>query len=274
MQSLKLTLDKAYYYKLFMLVAFFLFASVMYQGHIQQGGIYSILFFVALALCAFQVATTIYVTFVKRVIQINISNNEISWNFSDNDKNYKNNKIDLEDIKDIKTEINYLIGNFYSSFQVTFLLKDDSEVVLTDGIIYDFGLKKAEEVCRFLLDNNLGEEQDIKFANLIKELNIDTDKTNQKFTKKQGDSYYVGILSDNKKEFLSLRIQIETLYDDYKKVEKNANNEYLVSSDTIKNSHIHLKSNAIGLFVEFKNVKRKEELKTLKEMGKRKKIGF
>lgn len=274
MQTKKLTLDKAYSYKLFMLIAFSLFALVMYQGHIQQGGIYSILFFAALGLCAFQIASTIYVTFIKRTIKINIDDKFISWHFSDNNKNNKEVKIKLEDIKDIKTEINYLLGNFYSSFQVTFLLKDDSEVVLTDGITYDFGLKKSEEVCKFLLDNDLGEQQDIKFAQLIKELNIDTSKTNQKFTKKAGSSYYVGIISDNKKEFLSLRIQIETLYDDYKKVEKNVNNEYLVSSDTIKDSHIHLKSNAIGLFVEFYNVSRKQELKTLKELGKRKKIGF
>lgn len=274
MQTKKLTLDKAYSYKLFMLIAFSLFALVMYQGHIQKGGIYSILFFAALALCAFQISSTIYVSFVKRTIEININDTSISWHFSDNNKNNKEVKIKLEDIKDIKTEINYLLGNFYSSFQVTFLLKDDSEVVLTDGITYDFGLKKAEEVCKFLLDNDLGEQQDIKFAQLIKELNIDTSKTNQKFTKKAGSSYYVGIISDNKKEFLSLRIQIETLYDDYKKVEKNVNNEYLVSSDTIKDSHIHLKSNAIGLFVEFYNVSRKQELKTLKELGKRKKIGF
>lgn len=274
MQKLNLTLDKAYSYKIFMLVAFSLFASVMYQGHIQQGGIYSILFFLALGLCAFQIAATIYVTFVKRVIDIEISDNTIFWNFSDNNKKNKKHSIELENIKDIKTEINYLLGNFYSSFQVTFLLKDDSEIILTDGLIYDFGLKKAEEVCRFLLDNNLGEEQDIKFAKLIKELNIDTSKINQKFTKKAGNSYYVGIISDNRKEFLSLRIQIETLYDDYKKVEKNVNNEYLVASDTIKDSHIHLKSNAIGLFVEFYNVSRKQELKTLKELGKRKKIGF
>ncbi|WP_417328054.1 hypothetical protein [Halarcobacter sp.] len=274
MQSLKLTLDKAYSYKLFMLVAFSLFASVMYQGHIQQGGIYSILFFAALALCSFQIASTVYVTFIKRTIDINIDDTFISWYFSDNNKNNKEVKIKLEDIKDIKTEINYLLGNFYSSFQVTFLLNDDSEIVLTDGITYDFGLKKSEEVCKFLLDNDLGEQQDIKFAQLIKELNIDTSKTNQKFTKKAGSSYYVGIISDNRKEFLSLRIQIETLYDDYKKVEKNVNNEYLVASDTIKDSHIHLKSNAIGLFVEFYNVSRKQELKTLKELGKRKKIGF
>lgn len=274
MQSLKLTLDKAYSYKLFMLVAFSLFASVMYQGHIQQGGIYSILFFAALALCAFQIASTVYVTFIKRTIDINIDDTFISWHFSDNNKKNKEEKIKLEDIKDIKTEINYLLGNFYSSFQVTFLLKDNSEIVLTDGITYDFGLKKSEEVCKFLLDNDLGEQQDIKFAQLIKELNIDTSKINQKFTKKAGSSYYVGIISDNRKEFLSLRIQIETLYDDYKKVEKNVNNEYLVASDTIKDSHIHLKSNAIGLFVEFYNVSRKQELKTLKELGKRKKIGF
>lgn len=274
MHTKEITLDKAYSYKLFMLVAFSLFASVMYQGHIQQGGIYSILFFIALALCAFQIAATIYVTFVKRKIEINIDEESISWVFSDNNKKNKETKLSLKDIKDIKTEINYLVGNFYSSFQVTFLLNDDSEVVLTDGTIYDFGLKKAEEVCRLLLDNNLGEEQDIKFAKLIKELDIDTSKNNQKFTKKSGSSYYVGIISDNKKEFLSLRIQIETLYDEYKKVEKNSNNEYLVASDSIKDSHIHLKSNAIGLFVEFYNVSRKQELKTLKEMGKRKKIGF
>lgn len=266
-------LNKAYSYKLFMLIAFFLFSSVMYQGHIQVGEIYSILFFISLALCAFQIASIIYVTFIKRAVEIKISNDTISWEFSDNNKVHKKQIIKVTDIENIKTEINYLFGNVYSSFQVIFQLKDKSEKILTDGITYDFGLKKAEEVCKFLLDNNLGDKQDIKFSRLIKELNIDTSK-NQKFTKKENEHYYTGIISDNKKEFLSLRIQIETLYDKYKIVEKNINNEYLVKSEENKDSYIHLKSNVLGLFIEFYKVKRKEELKTLEEMGKRKKIGF
>jgi len=274
MQKQKLTLDKAYAYKIFMLVAFSLFASVMYQGHIQTGGIYSILFFSSLALCAYQISTVIYVSFVKRVIEISINDDEITWQTFDNNKASKIIKVNLENVKNVRTEINYLVGNFYSSFQVVFELKDSSEVILTDGTTYDFGLKKAEEVCRFLLDNNLGEEEDITFAKLIKELNINPSTNNQKFTKKDGTSYYVGIISDNKREFLSLRIQLEALYDKYKKVEKNKNNEFLIKSDEIKDSYIHLKSNALGLFVHFYNVSRKEELKTLKEMGKRRKIGF
>lgn len=50
-------LEKAFAYKFFMLLAFFIFASVMYQGHISQGGIYSVLFFSSAALVAFQIAS-------------------------------------------------------------------------------------------------------------------------------------------------------------------------------------------------------------------------
>merc|ERR1711879_456849 len=174
---------------------------------IKNGGIYSILFFGALALCAFQVASSLYVLFIKRSIEITINEDTILWKFFDNKKLIKEKSLNRKDIKEVKTEINYLTGNVYSNFTITFLLKDDTEIVLTDGLLYDFGLKKAEDVCRFLLDNNLGDLQDIKFSNLVKELNIDLNNKEQKFTKKDGKSYYVGILSTNKKEFLALRLQ-------------------------------------------------------------------
>lgn len=266
-------LDKGFGYKLFMLIAFSLFALVMYQGHLKSGGIYSILFFAALALCSFQIVSSAYVLFIKRSVEIYIDEDNISWKVFDNKKQIKENAVKRADIEEVKTEINYLTGNIYSNFTVTFILKDKSETILTDGMLYDFGLKKAEDVCRFLLDNELGNEQDIKFAKLIKQMNINLSEE-QKFTKKDGKSYYTGILSKNKKEFLSLRLQIESLYGNYKNVKKNANNEYLVESDNIKDSFIYLRSNAIGLFVEFYNVSKKEELKTLKELGHRKKIGF
>lgn len=266
-------LEKAYSYKLFMLLAFSLFSSVMYQGHISQGGIYSILFFITALLIAFQIASIFYVMFVKKSVEISIDENTVSWKFYENNKFSKEESIPRKEIKEVKTEINYLTGNFYSSFSVTFILNDDKEIILTDGIMYDFGLKKAEDICRFLLDNNLGDEQDIKFAKLVKELEIDLTKE-QLFTKKAGKSYFVGVISKHKKEFLSLRIQIETLYTNYKIIEKNANNEYMVKSDEIKDSYIYLRSNAIGYCVEFYNVSRKEELRTLKQMGKRDKIGF
>lgn len=266
-------LEKGIVYKLFMLIAFSIFSLVMYQGHITKGGIYTILFLASVALIAFQIASIFYVLFIKRSISIEITDDEISWKFFDNKKIYKEDRLALNDIKDIKTEINYLTGNIYSNFTITFILKDDTEKTLTDGLLYDFGLKKSEEVCRFLLEHNLGEEQDIKFSKLIKEENIDLLKE-QIFTKKSSKSYYVGVISNNKKEFLSLRLQIESLYKEYKLVEKNANNEYLVKSDSIKDSFIYLRSNALGIFVEFYNVSRKEELKTLKQMGKRQKIGF
>lgn len=266
-------LEKAYSYKLFMLLAFSLFSSVMYQGHISQGGIYSILFFITALLIAFQIASIFYVMFVKKSVEISIDENTVSWKFYENNKFSKEESIPRKEIKEVKTEINYLTGNFYSSFSVTFILNDDKEIILTDGIMYDFGLKKAEDICRFLLDNNLGDEQDIKFAKLVKELEIDLTKE-QLFTKKAGKSYFVGVISKHKKEFLSLRIQIEALYTNYKIIEKNANNEYMVKSDEIKDSYIYLRSNAIGYCVEFYNVSRKEELRTLKQMGKRDKIGF
>jgi len=69
---------------------------------------------------------------------------------------------------------------------------------------------------------------------------------------------------------LSLRLQIESLYKDYKIVEKNANNEYLIKRETHKNSFIYLRSNPFGHFVEFHNVKMKQDLKMLKEMGRQK----
>lgn len=266
-------LQKGFAHKLFMLLAFSIFASVMYQGHISENGIYTILFFISVALVAFQIASIFYVLFVKRSVEILVDEEEISWKFFDNKKIGKKQSVRKNDIKDIRTEINYLMGNIYSSFSVTFILNDDEEIVLTDGLLYDFGLKKSEDVCRFLLDNDLGDAQDIKFAKLVKSLNIDTSKE-QKFTKKDGEYYFIGVISKNKKEFLSLRLQIEALYKDYKKIEKNANNEYLIKALNIKDSHIYLRSNAIGFIVEFYNVQRKEDLKTLKEMGKRQKIGF
>ena len=267
-------LEKAFSYKLFMLLAFGIFALVMYQGHTKIGGIYTILFFIALGLCAFEIASAIYVTFVKRSVELYINDENITWKIYDNKKLYKEKIVKRDDLKEVKTEINYLTGNFYSSFSVTFVLKDDKEIVLTDGIFYDFGLKKAEDLCRFLLDHEIGHYQDVKFAKILKEKNIDLSKDNFTFTKKDGKSYYYGFLSKNKKEFLSLRLQIEARYKDYKKVEKNANNEYLIKNDEKKDSFIHLRSNAIGLFVELYNVSKIEELKTLKDMGHRKKIGF
>ncbi|WP_072679985.1 hypothetical protein [Arcobacter sp. LA11] len=266
-------LEKGFGYKLFMLLAFSIFSSVMYQGHISQQGIYSILFFASLALCAFQIASIFYVLLVKRNIELHINEENISWKIYDNNKLYKENSVKRKDIKEVHTEVNYLTGNIYSSFQVLFKMNNEEEVILTDGLFYDFGLKKAEDVCKFLLNNNLGDTQDIKFAKLTKELDIDLTKE-QIFTKKDSKSFFVGVISKNKKEFLSLRLQIESLYPEYKDVQKNANNEFLVNSDTIKNSFIYLRSNAIGYIVEFYNVSRKEDLKTLKQMGKRNKIGF
>ncbi len=270
----KYILDKGFSYKLFMLLAFSIFALVMYQGHLKNGGIYSVLFFLALALCAFQIASAVYVTFVKRSVELHIDEKNISWEMVDNKKLVSKKHINRDDIKEVKTEINYLTGNFYSSFAVTFILNNDEEIVLTDGIFYDFGLKKAEDLCRFLLDNEIGHKQDVKFAKIVKEKNIDLRKENFKFTKKDGKSYYYGFLSKNKKEFLSLRLQIEARYTDYKKIVKNANNEYLVENHDKKDSFIYLRSNAIGLFIELYNVPKIEEFKTLKEMGHRKKIGF
>ncbi len=193
-------LEKGFVYKLFMLLAFSIFSLVMYQGHIIKGGIYSVLFFATIALIAFQIASIFYVSFIKRKIEIKIENNKISWKFFDNKRVFKEEELDLDKIKDIKTEVNYLTGNIYSNFTITFILKDSSQVVLTDGLLYDFGLKKAEDVCRFLLDNELGEKQDIKLSKLIKEQNIDLSKE-QVFTKKDGKFYYVGVVSFNKKSF-------------------------------------------------------------------------
>lgn len=269
----KYILEKGLGYKLFMLLAFSIFASVMYQGHLQTGGIYTILFFSALALCAFQISSIFYVLIVKRRVELSIDEENISWSFFDNDKQFKSNSIKRDEIEDVATEVNYLTGNIYSSFQITFKMKDENEIIFSDGLFYDFGLKKAEEVCRYLLDNELGDKQDIKFAKLTKDLNINYDEE-QIFTKKDGKSYYTGVISNNKKEFLALRLQIENLYPEYKDIQKNANNEFLVKSDSIKDSFIYLRSNAIGYIIEFYNVSRKEDLKTLKQMGKRQKIGF
>ena len=266
-------LDQGLGYKLFMLLSFSIFSSVMYQGHISAGGIYSILFFVILAICAFHIASIIYVLLVKRNIEIYIDEENISWKIYDNNKLYKENSIKIKNIKKVTTEVNYLTGNFYSTFQVIFKMNNEDEVILTDGLLYDFGLKKAEDVCKLLLNNNLGDEQDIKFAKLTKELNINLSEE-QIFTKKDAKSFFVGVISKNKKEFLGLRLQIENLYPEYKDIQKNANNEFLVKSATIKDSYIFLRSNAIGYIIEFYNVSRKEDLKTLKQMGKHQKIGF
>ena len=265
-------LEKGFTYKLFMLTAFSLFALVMYQGHLKGETIYTILFIASVALCSFQIASFFYVLLVKRTIHFNIEQKEVCWEIFDNKKLQKKICVNIDEIEEVKTEVNYLTGNIYSKFTLTFVLKDGTEIELTDGMIYDLGLKKAEHLSRYLLNHDLGDEQDVKFANLIKELDIDIYKE-QKFSKKDVNNYYFGVISKNKKEFLSLRLQIEALYKDYNIVEKNGANEYLVRSENNKNSYIYLRSNAFGYFVEFYKVKRKEELKMLKEMG-RQKISF
>ncbi len=258
--------------KLFMLIAFLFFSLVMYQGYISKGGIYTVLFFISIALISFQIVSIFYVIFVKRTIILEIDDKKISWKIYDNKKLYKKEVINLDQIDEIRTEISYFIGNIYSNFNVTFIL-NSKHIVLTDGLLYDFGLKKAEEVCKFLLENNLGHKQDVKFFSLIKKLNIDLSKE-QIFSKKHSNFYYIGVISKNKKEFLSLRLQLEALYKEYKIVEKNANNEYLIKSNNKKDSFIYLRSNVIGYFIEFYKVDKKKELKTLEQMGKRDKIGF
>jgi len=265
----KYILEKAFGTKLFMLLAFSMGALVMYQGHISTKGIYTILFIAALLFCAFQIASTLYVIFIKRTFELSIDENTLTWKFYDNKKLSSEQSVKLDEIKEVKTEVNYLTGNYYSSFTTTFILKNDEEISFTDGLLYDFGLKKAESICRFLLENELGDSQDVKFAKLIKEQKIDLSKE-QIFTKKDGSSYFIGVISKNKKEFLGLRLQIESLYLDYKDIEKNANNEFKVSSQKTKDSYIFLKSNAFGYFIEFYNVSKKEELKMLKDMGRQK----
>ncbi len=261
---LNITYKKEIIHKLYMLIAFIMFALVMYQGHIQKGGIYSILMFISLFLMAFQIACILYVLFIKRKAEISIDENYISWSIYDNNKIYKQQKIKLDEIKETKTEINYLTGNIYSNFTITFTLKDNSIITFTDGILYDIGIEKAHEIARYLLEHNLGEPKDIEFANLVKQLNIDI-KKEQKFTKKMQNSYIVGVISNNKKEFLALRLQIEAVYKGYNDIKKNSVNEYLVENLEVKNSYIHLKSNAIVYMVEFYNVNKKPELKMLKE---------
>lgn len=266
-------LNKGYSYKIFMFIAFSFLSLVMYQGHVSKQGIYTILFYASLIFLAFQIVSFIYVSIIQRSVQIDITDKTLVWIVKDNKKEIKNICIDLNNIEEIKTEVNYLTGNIYSNFTITIKQKKGEDITLTDGILYDFGLQKAEEICIYLMDNNLGDSQDIKFSKLVKDMNINR-KEEQVFHKKDGKSYYTGVISKNKKEFLSLRLQIETLYKEYKDIEKNANNEYKIKSDNIKDSFIYLKSNAIGYFIEFYNVSRKEDLKSLKQMGKRNKIGF
>lgn len=186
--------------KLFMLTAFCIFSLVMYQGHIQKGGIYSILMYLTFLLIAFQIASIFYVIFVKRRLELNIDEKIFSWKVFDNKRVSKEININLEDIKQTKTEINYLTGNIYSNFTITFILNNDAIIELTDGILYDIGLEKAEDISTYLLNHNLGNTTDIEFANLIKELNIDITKE-QKFTTKDKKTYILGVISKIKKNF-------------------------------------------------------------------------
>jgi len=265
------TLQKGVVTKLFMLLAFSIFAMVMYQGYLTNEFIYVLLFYSALILCAFQIASIFYTMFVKKQIKVTIDENNFIWEVFENDKKNSEKIIPLKDIEETNMEINYLTGNLYSSLNLVFVLKNKEEITLSDGLLYDFGLKLAEELSVFLLEYNLGHPQDIKFYKFVKELNINLQEE-QIFNKKEGEDYLVGVISKNKKEFLALRLQIETLYKDLNITEKNANNEYLIKDE--KDSFIYLRSNAIGYFVQFHKVKQKEPLKTLKQMGKRNKIGF
>ncbi len=262
-------LEKGLSYKLFMLLSFSIFAAIMYQGHVKDERIYTILLICSLLLCAFQFASIIYVFIVKRVLLLNINEELISWEFYDNKKLFKKNFIKINDIKDIKTEINYLTGNIYSTFQITFKLKDDDEVILTDGLMYDFGLEQAQDISRNLLKHNIGDEKDVRFSNIIKELEVDITKE-QIFTHKiSKNNEIVGIISKNKEEFLSLRLQIEKIYSTHEIVKKNTNSEFLLEDDST-NSYIYLRSNVLGYMVEFNNVRQKAKLKIFKDMGRKK----
>lgn len=260
---LKLTLKKEIVYKLFMFVAFGIFAMVMYQGHIQKGGIYSILLIISFLLMAFQIASIFYVIFTKREWELTINDKTLTLKIFDNKKVHKEQTVNLEDIEDTQTEINYLTGNIYSNFTITFTLKNNKEMTITDGMLFDLGLEKAEEICRFLLKHNLGHKQDVRFSKLVNELNIDTTK-DQKFSKNEKESRIVGVISKNKKEFLALRLQLEHLYPQYNIPEKNSNNEYLIKPAN-SDSFIYLRSNAIGYMVEFYKVDKKVDLKMLNE---------
>lgn len=260
---LKLTLKKEIVYKLFMFVAFGIFAMVMYQGHIQKGGIYSILLIISFLLMAFQIASIFYVIFTKREWELTINDKTLTLKIFDNKKVHKEQTVNLEDIEDTQTEINYLTGNIYSNFTITFTLKNNKEMTITDGMLFDLGLEKAEEICRFLLKHNLGHKQDVRFSKLVNELNIDTTK-DQKFSKNEKESRILGVISKNKKEFLALRLQLEHLYPQYNIPEKNSNNEYLIKPAN-SDSFIYLRSNAIGYMVEFYKVDKKIDLKMLNE---------
>ncbi|RXJ86262.1 hypothetical protein [Arcobacter sp. CECT 8985] len=261
---LNITLKKQIINKIFMLVAFSIFALVMYQGYIKEGGVYTILLILSFFLIAFQVASILYVICIKRTLELKIDENIISWVIFDNKKVHKDIKIKLDEIKQTKTEINYLTGNIYSNFTITFTLKDNSTVELTDGLLYDIGLEKAEEISTYMLNHNLGDEIDVEFANLIKKLNIDV-KKEQKFNKKDENYYILGIISKNRKEFLALRLQIEAIYSQYTNVKKNTNNEYLVENSENKDSYIHLKANPIGYMIKFYKVDKKPDFKMLNE---------
>lgn len=260
---LKIDLKKEIVYKLFMLLAFFIFAMVMYQGHIQKGGIYTILLAVSGLLMAFQIASIFYVLITKRRWELTINEKNITLKVFDNKRLYKTQEINIDEIKDVKTEINYLTGNVYSNFNITFTLKDDKQIVFTDGLLFDLGLEKAEDICRFLLGHNLGDKTDVSFSKLVRELNIDTTKE-QKFIKNEENKRINGFISKNKKEFLALRLQIENYYPEYNVPKSNTNNDYLIKPAN-SDSYIHLRSNAIGYMVEFYKVDKKIELKMLKE---------
>ena len=252
-----------------MLIAFTIFALVMYQGYLKGEFIYKLLFFASIGLCSFQIASIVYVMLVKREIEITIDPSAIAWKIIDNKKIVKTFEIKRDKIVDVKTQIAYLTGNIYSNFTITFILDDGQEEILSDGLIYDFGLRKAEELTKFLLENGLGESQDLKLTKLIKELEIDETKE-QKLTKKLQDSSYLIAISKRKKEFLSLRLQIEALYKEYCYVEINSNNAYKIKKDKNSDSYIYLRSNVFGYFIEFYKVKKVADIKILKEMGRQK----
>lgn len=86
---LNITYKKEIIYKLYMLVAFAMFALVMYQGYLQKGGVYTLLLFLAFFLMAFQVASIIYVLLVKRTLELKVENNTLSWTIFDNKRVYK-----------------------------------------------------------------------------------------------------------------------------------------------------------------------------------------
>lgn len=254
---LKIKYKKDMIIKFFMLIPFCMIALVMYQGALKETGIYSVLFFASILLILFQFYTIITVAIKNQELIMDITKDELNFKIIQQNRVLLEQNIKRADIKDIETHIFFNSAKFYSKFCAKINLKNGEEVLLKDDFRYKFDENKAKEITRFLLENGYGNPPALKFYNLLKSKNINPENPCV-FSQKEGNKYFVGLISEDKNEFKSIKRQVLLQYYDFKQLIENKPDLFIVEDE--KENYIRVDVVDRGYLIELLNVDSKPDI--------------